>query len=72
MDLTTFATKLVGALQYAGGFIVIWGVIQLAMALREQAGSGNQLEKSILTIVAGVLIGGAAIYLTHLSTSWAS
>lgn len=59
-----------GGLAFAGGAIVVMGLVSLGQSIPEHNGPG--IGQAILKIVGGGLIAGAAIYFGALDTSWAN
>ena len=56
------------AVTFLGGFLVVWGAIQLGLAIRQQQG-GNAIAEAIATIGGGAVIVAAAAYFGTLNTS---
>lgn len=55
---------------FLGGFLIIWGAVQLGLAIREQQG-GGQIASSLATIAGGAIIVTAAVFFkTSLNTDW--
>lgn len=65
--------KLGGGVTFLGGIIVVFGLINLGMTLKDgMQGGGGQLAGSLAMIVGGGVVVGAAIYFGSLDTSFAS
>lgn len=58
--LNDMLSLLSGGVGLAGGILIVWGVIQLALSIKDN--HGNNIEKGILTIVAGAMIVAAAVW----------
>ena len=70
--LSQVMDKLSGGIQFLGGVLIVMGLVNLGMALREGAGGGGgQLAAAISMIVGGGVVVGAAVYFGTLDTSWA-
>lgn len=44
----------------AGGILIVWGAVQTGLAVKDQQGAN--MEKGILTIVAGAIVVAAAVW----------
>jgi len=65
--------KLSGGVGFLGSVLVVMGLVNLGMSLRDGAqGGGGQLAGAIATIVGGGVIIGAAAYFGSIDTSWAA
>lgn len=67
--LTNIITLVKGAVGFLGAFLVVWGAVNLGLAIREQSG-GPQIASAIATIAGGAVIIAAAIYFSSIDTSW--
>lgn len=43
-----------------GGIVLVWGIIQLALSIKNN--HGNNIENGVLTIVCGALVAAAAVF----------
>ena len=58
-----------GCVIFLGGFLIVWGAVQLGLAIREQQG-GGQIASSLATIAGGAIVCAAAFFFSSLDTSW--
>lgn len=58
--LNDVLSLLSGGVGLIGGFLIAWGIVQLALSVKEN--HGNNIEKGILTIVSGAMIVAAAVF----------
>ncbi len=71
--LAEVMSKLSSGIGFLGGVLVVFGLINLGMALKDGAqGGGGQIAGAISMIVGGGVIVGAAVYFGTMDTSWAS
>jgi hypothetical protein len=62
---------LTGGVTFLGGVLVVFGVVNLGMALKDGAqGGGGQIAGAIASIVGGAVIMAAAYYFGTLPTDW--
>lgn len=65
-------SRLSGGVSFLGGVLIVFGLVQLGITLREAGGGGGgQLAGAIAMIVGGAVVMAAAIYFGSLDTSWA-
>lgn len=63
--------KLSGGVGFLGGVLIVMGLVNLGMSLKDGAqGGGGQLAGAIAMIVGGGVIVGAAVYFGTLDTGW--
>ena len=61
-----------GGVMFLGGVLVVMGMVNLGMSLKDGAqGGGGQLAGAIAMIVGGGVIVGAGAFFNTLDTSWA-
>ncbi|WP_251179417.1 hypothetical protein [Adlercreutzia agrestimuris] len=73
MDLSSIVDKISGGIGFLGGALLVFGLINLGMSLKDGAqGGGGQLAGSIAMIVGGGVIIGASAFFGTLDTSFAS
>lgn len=71
--LAEVMSKLSGGIAFLGGALIVMGLVNLGMSLKDGAqGGGGQLAGAIAMIVGGGVIVAAAAYFGSLDTSWAS
>lgn len=58
-----------GFVTFLGGFLIVWGAVNLGLAVRQQAG-GQAIGEAIATIGGGAIIIAAALFFSQLDTSW--
>lgn len=56
---------------FLGGVLVVFGLINLGMTIKDGMQGGGQLSGAIAMIVGGAIVVGAAIYFGQLNTGWA-
>ena len=59
-----------GCVTFLGGFLVVWGAVQLGRSIGNCGGGGEGMEAGIATIAGGAIIIAAAVYFGQLDTSW--
>lgn len=70
--LDNAVNMLTQAVTFLGGVLVVFGLINLGMTIKDgMQGGGGQLSGSIAMIAGGAIVVGAAIYFGQLNTSWA-
>ena len=70
--LSEVMQKLSGGISFLGSVLIVMGLVNLGMALKDGAqGGGGQLAGAIAMIVGGGVIVGAAAYFGTIDTSWA-
>ena len=70
--LDTAVTMLTQGVTFLGGVLVVFGLINLGMTIKDgMQGGGGQLSGAIAMIVGGAIVVGAAIYFGQLNTGWA-
>lgn len=70
--LAEVMSKLSGGVGFLGGVLIVFGLVNLGMSLKDGAqGGGGQLGGAIAMIVGGGVIVGASVYFGTLDTSWA-
>lgn len=67
--LTSIITLVNGAVGFLGAFLIVWGAVNLGLAIREQSG-GPQIASAIATIAGGAVIVAASFYFSSIDTSW--
>ena len=61
--LAKIITLVTGCVTFLGGFLVVWGAVQLGRSIGNRGGGGEGME-------AGIAIIAAAVYFGQLDTSW--
>lgn len=70
--LDNAVNMLTQAATFLGGVLVVFGLINLGMTIKDgMQGGGGQLSGAIAMIAGGAIVVGAAIYFGQLNTSWA-
>lgn len=70
--LDNAVNMLTQAVTFLGGVLVVFGLINLGMTIKDgMQGGGGQLSGAIAMIAGGAIVVGAAIYFGQLNTSWA-
>ena len=70
--LDNAVNMLTQAATFLGGVLVVFGLINLGMTIKDgMQGGGGQLSGAIAMIAGGAIVVGAAIYFGQLDTSWA-
>lgn len=67
--LTSIIGLVNGAVGFLGAFLIVWGAVNLGLAIREQSG-GPQIASAIATIAGGAVIVAASFYFSSIDTSW--
>ena len=71
--LADFLPKIAGGVQFLGGILVVFGVVNLGLNLKDGAqGGGGQLAGAITSIVGGALVIAAGTYFKTLDTGFMS
>lgn len=65
--LAKIISLVTGCVTFLGGFLVVWGAVQLG---RSFGNRGGGMEAGIATIAGGAIIIAAAVYFGQLDTSW--
>ena len=68
--LAKIISLVTGCVTFLGGFLVVWGAVQLGRSFGNRGGGGEGLEAGIATIAGGAFIIAAAVYFGQLDTSW--
>lgn len=69
--LDNFLPKLSGGVIFLGGVLIVFGVVNLGLNLKDGAqGGGGQLAGAITSIVGGALVVAAGVYFGTLDTGW--
>lgn len=70
--LDNAVNMLTQAVTFLGGVLVVFGLINLGMTIKDgMQGGGGQLSGAIAMIAGGAIVVGAAIYFGQLNTGWA-
>lgn len=56
---------------FLGGILIVFGLINLGMTIKDGMQGGGQLAGAIAMIVGGAIIIGASVYFGSLDTSFA-
>lgn len=73
MDLSSIVDKISGGVMFLGGAVLVFGLINLGLALKDGAqGGGGQLGGAIAMIVGGGVVMGAAAFFGSLDVSFAA
>ena len=70
--LDNAVTMLTQGITFLGGILVVFGLINLGMTIKDGMQGGGQLAGAIAMIVGGALVVAAAVYFGSLDTSWAA
>lgn len=68
--LSNVVQMLTQGVTFLGGVLVVFGLINLGMTIKDGMQGGGQLAGAIAMIVGGAIVCGAAIYFGSLDTSW--
>lgn len=69
--LTNAINMLTQGIQFLGGVLIVFGLINLGMTIKDgMQGGGGQLSGAIAMIVGGAIVIGAAYYFGTLNTGW--
>jgi len=73
VDLQKILKIISGGVGVVGGFMIVFGLIHLGMALKDSDhGGGQAIGSAIGWMIGGVVVCAAAIYFTTLDMSWVS
>lgn len=73
MDLSSIIDKISGGVMFLGGAVLVFGLVNLGLALKDGAqGGGGQLGGAIAMIVGGGVVMGAAAFFGSLDVSFAA
>ena len=73
MDLSSIVDKISGGVMFLGGAVLVFGLVNLGLALKDGAqGGGGQLGGAIVMIVGGGVVMGAAAFFGSLDVSFAA
>lgn len=73
MDLSSIVDKISGGVMFLGGAVLVFGLVNLGLALKDGAqGGGGQLGGAIAMIVGGGVVMGAAAFFGSLDVSFAA
>ena len=70
--LDNAVTMLTQGITFLGGILVVFGLINLGMTIKDGMPGGGQLAGAIAIIVGGAIVVAAAVYFGSLDTGWAA
>lgn len=70
--LDNAVTMLTQGITFLGGILVVFGLINLGMTIKDGMQGGGQLAGAIAMIVGGAIVVAAAVYFGSLDTGWAA
>ena len=72
MDLASVLTKLSGGIVALGGFLLVFGLVNLGLTIKDgMQGGGGQLSGAIAMLVGGGIVIAAGAFFGQIDVSWA-
>ena len=69
--LSQIMTKISGGVTFLGGVLIVFGLVNLGMTIKDGMQGGGQLAGAIAMIVGGGIVIAASVFLGNLDTSFA-
>lgn len=72
MDLASVLNKLSGGIIALGGFLLVFGLVNLGLTIKDgMQGGGGQLSGAIAMLVGGGIVIAAGAFFGQIDVSWA-